>query len=332
MRNWWLAPFFIVLLAGCSVTIDPKDTDQETQEVSGAKSEQEDEELQESAEETDVVNDASRRQMMKEMEEQKEDSSQEQVVEEDTGVATFTEIIEGIFQIEFPFTKQGETIEYLALGDSLTRGVGDQYDRYGYTGRLSEALEEWPEVKEVVLDNRGKNGRRSDQLLALLKKGYYDEELQAADFISVSVGGNDVMKIVKKDLLNLKADAFLKEIPKYYDRYYQIIEEIRKRNADVPIMLVGFYNPFLMITDEPSEFEVIMDGFNGAIEKIAEEDVNACFVPVADLFETDLDMVYHTDFFHPNATGYENITNRIKETLVECDLEAMSDGALGIRE
>lgn len=322
MRNWWLAPFFIVLLAGCSVTIDPKNSEQETQEVSGAKPEQED-----VAEEIDIVNDASRREMMEKIEAAKKAAEEEEVTS-----ASFTEIIEGIFHIELPFRKRGEEIQYLALGDSLTKGIGDEYDRFGYTGRLSEILEEWPEVKEVILDNRGKNGRRSDQLLALLKKGHYDEELQAADFISISVGGNDVMKIVKKNLLDLKAEAFLEEIPKYYSRYSEIVKEIRKRNADVPILLVGFYNPFLNITDEPSEFDVIMDGFIGSIEQVAAEDVNACFAPVADLFVDDLDMVYHTDFFHPNATGYDNMTSRIKETLVECDLEAMSDGALGIRE
>lgn len=322
MRNWWLAPFFIVLLAGCSVTIDPKNSEQETQEVSGAKPEQED-----VAEEIDIVNDASRREMMEKIEAAKKAAEEEEVTS-----ASFTEIIEGIFHIELPFRKRGEEIQYLALGDSLTKGIGDEYDRFGYTGRLSEILEEWPEVKEVILDNRGKNGRRSDQLLALLKKGHYDEELQAADFISISVGGNDVMKIVKKNLLDLKAEAFLEEIPKYHSRYSEIVKEIRKRNADVPILLVGFYNPFLNITDEPSEFDVIMDGFIGSIEQVAAEDVNACFAPVADLFVDDLDMVYHTDFFHPNATGYDNMTSRIKETLVECDLEAMSDGALGIRE
>lgn len=327
MRNWWLAPFFIVLLAGCSVTIDPKESEQETQKVSGAKPEQED-----VAEDIDIVNDASRRQMMDEIAEANENENKYENAEEESKTASFTEIIEGIFHIELPFNNRGKVIQYLALGDSLTKGVGDEYDRYGYTGRLSEVFEEWPEVKEVVLDNRGKNGRRSDQLLALLKKGHYDEELQVADFISVSVGGNDVMKIVKKDLLNLKAESFFKEIPKYHLRYSEIVEEIRKRNADVPILLVGFYNPFLNITDEPSEFESIMNGFNGSIEKVANADVNACFVPVADLFMDDLDMVYHTDFFHPNANGYENMTGRIKETLVECDLEAMSDGALGIRE
>jgi len=321
MRNWWLAPFFIVLLAGCSVTIDPKQSEQETQEVTGAKSEQEEVE-----QEIDIVNEASRRVMMEKIEAEKEAAAEEE------SEATFTEILEGIFHIELPFTNRGEPVEYLALGDSLTKGLGDQFNRYGYTGRISDIFEEWPAVSKVILDNRGKNGRRSDQLLALLKKGHYDEELQAADFISVSVGGNDVMKIVKKDLLNLKADAFLKEIPKYHSRYSSIVAEIRKRNADVPIMLVGFYNPFLNITDEPKEFGMIMDGFNGSIEQVANADVNACFVPVADLFVTDLDMVYHTDFFHPNATGYENITARIKETLVECDLESMSDGALGIKE
>ena len=43
------------------------------------------------------------------------------------------------------------------------------------------------------------------------------------------MGGNDVMKVVKHDLFNLKRDAFDKELKAYKKRYSKIVEGIRAK-------------------------------------------------------------------------------------------------------
>ncbi len=255
-------------------------------------------------------------------------------IEEAEDKSKLRELMESVFQLEWGSRKEtgAQPIQYLALGDSLTRGIGDETGKHGYTKRLSQAIEEWPAVSEVVLDNRGKNGRRSDQLLALIKKGHYDAELAEADLVTVTMGGNDVMKIVKKDLFSLKKEMFDKEMVKFEERYRKIVEEIRKRNSEVPIVLIGFYNPFSIITDEYTPFETIIDEWNMTIAQIASNDQNACFVPTSDLFETNEEMVYHTDFFHPNASGYDRMTARIIQYMKVCDIEEMSAGRIGFEE
>lgn len=187
-------------------------------------------------------------------------------------------------------------------------------------------------VEEVELDNRGKNGRRSDQLLSLLKRGHYDEELEKANIVTITLGGNDVMKIVKKNLFSMKKSMFDKELPKFAKRYEQVIAEIRRVNPEVPIILVGFYNPFSIVVDEITPFDPIISEWNDEIEKLAATDENACFVSVEDLFVSNEDMVYHVDFFHPNSTGYDRMTKRIIESMQQCDIEQMSDGLLGFEE
>lgn len=226
--------------------------------------------------------------------------------------------------------QQGQELFYLAMGDSLTRGIGDEEKLYGWTGRLAEKMGAWPAVASVELDNRGKNGRRSDQLLKLLQKGHYDEQLEKADLLSISIGGNDVMKIIKKDLFSLNTTTpFEKELEAYKERYEDIIAYIRARNATAPLIILGFYNPFTLITDEHNDFNEVMDRFNSVMEAQALQDVNACFIPVEDLFLTNDDLVYHTDFFHPNAQGYDNMTNRAIVTLELCNIQEMSDGQIG---
>ncbi len=242
--------------------------------------------------------------------------------------------LEEFFQLDWLSRKEldAREIHYLALGDSLTQGVGDEFNQNGYTQRLSEKLERWPAISSVQLDNRGKRGRRTDQLLALLEKGHYDEELAQADLITITMGGNDVMKIVKSDIFSLRKEMFDAERGDFNARYEKIVAEIRARNSEVPIILIGFYNPFSIVTDEVTPFESIIREWNGDIELLANTDEYACFVPVSDLFETNEDMVYHTDFFHPNAAGYEKMTERMAITMKQCGVEEMSDGLLGFEE
>ncbi len=253
------------------------------------------------------------------------DNQSERLSEEDNN-AIIEQTIEDLNIFDWSERKviQAENIYYLALGDSLTRGVGDETNQYGFTGLLAKEMEKSPIVLSVELDNRGKNGRRSDQLLDLLENGYYDEEIKKASFITISLGGNDVMKIVKSDLFNLKSTMFDEELPSFVKRYNEIIRLIREK-TDVPIVLVGFYNPLSILTKEIKPFETIIDNWNGEIEKLSNNIQNVCFVPIDDLFSSNVDMVYHTDFFHPNANGYKLMAERIIETMPSCNIEQINN-------
>lgn len=249
------------------------------------------------------------------------------VVEEDSVVKNFIELF-------FPEEKVvlAKPLKLLSLGDSLTDGVGDEYKKDGYVGRLAQSLETWPSISVVEVDNRGKRGRRSTTLLELLKEGHYDKELQEVQLITMTMGGNDVMKVVKEDLLSLKRERFDKERVKYAKRYTEILANIRERNKTVPIILIGFYNPFSIVTEENNEFDTIIDEWNNVMEELASEDPRACYVEVSDLFDSNDDMVYHSDFFHPNASGYEKMTERIVSTISDCGMEQLIKEAQGFKE
>lgn len=298
---------FVLSLAGCSVTIDSKNSESTSDELS----------QEQQQDETNVT-----------------DSVSEQNSEQDQDSNGFIDLLENVFNIDWSTRVdiEAKDVKYLALGDSLTRGVGDETQDFGYTIRLQKELEKWPAVKQVELDNRGKNGRRSDQLLALLQKGHYDEEIADADLITLTLGGNDVMKVVKKHLFSMQKSMFDKALPKFMVNYEEIMEEIRMRNPEVPIILVGFYNPFSIIVDETTPFDPIINEWNIEIEKMAQQDENACFVSIEDLFISNEDMVYHVDFFHPNSAGYERMTRRIIETMQQCNIKEMSDGLFGFEE
>ncbi len=221
-----------------------------------------------------------------------------------------------------------EDVTLVGLGDSLTQGVGDERKMSGYLGRLATKINTFQGVREVKLYNEAKRGKRSDQLLKQLLSNELDESIQKADIIVMTIGGNDIMRIVKKDLFHLRVDVFDQELLEYTKRYGQILAEIRSINPTAPIILMGLYNPFSIVTDEVNEFDEIITSWNKAIFNFAYSDINACFVPVDDLFNSNANMVYHTDFFHPNSKGYEQMTDRIIESIEACGLNKLTNGEM----
>ncbi|MDN3438763.1 GDSL-type esterase/lipase family protein [Planococcus sp. APC 3900] len=207
-----------------------------------------------------------------------------------------------------------------ALGDSLSQGVGDEENLGGYTGRVAAEIRTWPGVEGVAVENTAKRGRRSDQLLAMFQQGELTGPVAEADYLSLTIGGNDVMRIVKRDLFSLNMQAFEDELILYENRFENIFTAIRSINPTVPIIVMGIYNPFSLITDEVEEFDQIIASYNEAMQDSAEADPQACFVPVSDLFEGNKNLVYHTDFFHPNSKGYDLMSERILERMEECGL------------
>lgn len=228
------------------------------------------------------------------------------------------------FELNQMFIPENKTL--VGIGDSLTQGVGDERKMGGYLSRLAIELADFEGVLDIEVENEAKRGRRSDQLLTQLKSGKIDDTIKKADIIVMTIGGNDIMSIVKQDIFRLRVDAFEKELIKFTKRYEDILKEIRILNPDASIILVGLYNPFSIVTDEDNEFDQILINWNQSISNFAYSDINACFVPVDDLFNSNSNMVYHTDFFHPNSKGYEQMTNRILKSLKTCGLKQLSNG------
>lgn len=63
-----------------------------------------------------------------------------------------------------------EVIHYTAIGDSLTEGIGDLTNSGGFVPLVARDLQEQYHLNGVQIDNFGKNGDRSDQILKRIKK------------------------------------------------------------------------------------------------------------------------------------------------------------------
>jgi lysophospholipase L1-like esterase len=203
----------------------------------------------------------------------------------------------------------------ISAGDSLTEGVGDSTDQGGYLPYLKTMLEKEKGIKEVDFYNYGVTGNRTTQLLKRLHSQEIKNMLPKVDMVILTIGGNDLMKVVKNNISNLQLSVFTKEKELYITHLEQIMDTIVQGNPNVSIVLVGLYNPFSQVFSNIQEMNDIVSNWNHAGQTVIANYPNAYFVNVEDLFlNTNEDLLY-TDNFHPNDKGYELIAGRLSQTL-----------------
>lgn len=132
---------------------------------------------------------------------------------------------------------QKEVIHYTAIGDSLTEGIGDLTNSGGFVPIVADDLKEHYNLNGVQTDNFGKNGDRSDQILKRIKeKPEIQKHFASADVITLTVGGNDLMKVISSNIFDLKVSSFNRPQKAYQRRVRRLLEEIREYNEKVLFM------------------------------------------------------------------------------------------------
>ncbi|MFM0585861.1 SGNH/GDSL hydrolase family protein [Streptococcus suis] len=224
------------------------------------------------------------------------------------------------------------SFRYVALGDSLTEGVGDTTGQGGFVPLLAQSLTN-DYGYEVDYKNFGVSGNTSNQILKRMKEdGELISYLKTADLLTLTVGGNDLRKAIIKNIANLKVSTFDKPAKDYGKRLDTIIKTARKNNPNLPIYVVGIYNPLYLNFPELTEMQTIVDNWNAMTEQITEKYQHVYFVLINDLFYKGLEgeagisqngsqvtnnLLYEEDSFHPNNTGYEIMKKAILERMNE---------------
>lgn len=228
---------------------------------------------------------------------------------------------------------------YVALGDSLTQGVGDSTGQGGFVPLLSQSLTN-EYGYELTTDNYGVSGNTSQQILKRMKEDpEIGTSLKNAQLMTLTVGGNDLRKIILDNILELEVDTFDQPQEDYSQRLEEIITLARKDNPDLPIYVLGIYNPFYINFPEMTEMQIIVDNWNQTTEETVSELDRVYFVPINDLLYLGIDgqggiseedssevqetnnLLYEEDHFHPNNTGYEIMKEAVMEKIRETKKE-----------
>lgn len=235
-------------------------------------------------------------------------------------------------------------LHYVALGDSLTEGVGDQSERGGFVPIVAEDLQSRYNLSSIEVDNYGVSGDRSTQILKRLQKDeHLRKNLEDADFISLTVGGNDLMKVFQDNFFSLTVKKFVKPRTKYTQRIETLLNEIRELNPTAPIYMMGIYNPFYLNFPDIEDMQTIVDEWNEATKETVTSFEKTYFIPINDLLyqgldqkvgiESNLDetaetgssnslglannVLYEEDKFHPNNIGYQLMAKALRDELIK---------------
>ncbi|WP_379970731.1 SGNH/GDSL hydrolase family protein [Ectobacillus sp. sgz5001026] len=209
-------------------------------------------------------------------------------------------------------TKKPDTLQIISLGDSLTRGVGDN-EGLGYIGRLRSSLETDYKQK-VALNNLAVSGARTPELLKQLSDNGVRYSISRANVIMITIGGNDVFPgwqtIGETDLTQFHPD-----VATFQENVKKIITEIREINPDSPIYWLGLYNPFEDVPELKGSGSVAID-WNNALIKSTIDSKGVYIVPTYDLFQGRTKDLLFSDHFHPNNKGYTLMANRLLQDVV----------------
>jgi lysophospholipase L1-like esterase len=201
----------------------------------------------------------------------------------------------------------------LVLGDSLARGTGDETGK----GFASDVFETLKKGRPVDIANLAVNGAESRDVLKVLDSENVRRLAASADWILLSVGGNDLSHAVPREAAAMTS-APLEEIvlsrARYAGNLRQILSRLREANPRAPIYLLGLYDPF---GDEGPRARVgasVILSWNTLIEETALSFPQVSVVPTFDLFYGRADRLA-VDRFHPNSRGHQAIADRILQLL-----------------
>jgi lysophospholipase L1-like esterase len=199
----------------------------------------------------------------------------------------------------------------VALGDSLTRGTGDETGK-GYVGDVIDEMKKRTK-QPVTLLNLGINGQRSDQLKKQVQQKEVQRQIQRADILLVTIGGNDLFR-GGQGLMDFQTTNVAAVEKKYLENLTFIFQQIRATNTNANVFFVGLYNPFINLK-EGKEISKLIRRWNYDSAEISATFPKVVFVPTFDLFELKVNDYLYSDKFHPNTKGYRLIAERVAALL-----------------
>ncbi|KIL51391.1 hypothetical protein KP77_09030 [Jeotgalibacillus alimentarius] len=196
--------------------------------------------------------------------------------------------------------------ELVALGDSLTYGIGDQSGA-GYAENLEEVINDIRE-EPLTVYNYGIPGQQTDGLLSQLQDEDVKATLKNAEYFTIFIGTNDLIKKNGGDLNPLYDDRIQAGKADYEKNLEKILTIIREENPEAPILFLGLFNPY----PENNEIQQVIDDWNALSKQMLEEYPRVKFIATDGILK-EKSTEYFSDALHPNKRGYELITKKMIE-------------------
>ncbi len=192
------------------------------------------------------------------------------------------------------------SISYLALGDSLTEGIGAaSLDRHW----VSQYFRHLAHSEHCSLRNLGVSGMTSRELYSLINIPSFTRLIPRSTHITITTGGCDFIELYENNSLSF--GKLLKVTRNVLTQVEQILAQIRTLAPQAQIQILGFYLPipaYKLGEKRAVSFAQMMNKCYGNIG----QKFQAQLINPFDTFFKRFD--YFVDEVHPNQAGYDAIS------------------------
>ena len=211
---------------------------------------------------------------------------------------------------------------YLVLGDSIAYGSGLANPNEAVYGKIVADTNGYDYANDAI------PGFTTAALLSLMETDRVKADVEKADIISISIGGNNYLV---GNLPQMMVDCLVKNDTAIYDEvaegYYAdlcvIFDYIKGLNPDAVILMQTLYNPQVSYMGEVYQHGV--DRINECVNRYNEEHPGVIEIVDVAARLTDHDTDFAADRVHPSAAGNEKIAVAVLEKLAELGLGAATE-------
>lgn len=176
-------------------------------------------------------------------------------------------------------------VKLVAVGDSLTYGQGDEKKDGGYVGIIKQKIQHKYTKTKVSTVNYGVSGDRSDQILSRINsQKQIRKDLKNADVIVMTVGGNDLMQTLEKDIMMQSQSQIQSSINQSQKKYEQKLRDlfttVRKENRRAPIFVLSIYNPVYTYFPDVTTINNSISQWNRATDNVTKDYSKMHFVNI----------------------------------------------------
>lgn len=204
----------------------------------------------------------------------------------------------------------------VGLGDSLTRGIGDEKG-IGYLGLVRQQLLE--KNSSVQITNLAISGQTSSQLVEQLKQPQVQNQLAGAEWITLTIGGNDLKNNIE-GFEKLDTTKVEKSREAFTNHLKEILTSIRTQNPESPIFLFSLYNPYGDLEESQLTSQTVMK-WNETIQSASSAFPEVIVIPTYDLFQLQPSKYLASDHFHPNHLGHQRFAARLMQVIQDNNQE-----------
>ena len=206
----------------------------------------------------------------------------------------------------------------VAIGDSITYGYAVE-ENQKYVNIIAEKLSESNETNCI---NLAINGLTTEGLIEELQKDGIEKQISKADYILMSIGGNDFLNIISNNnLMILSKNISLSETTNKMSENLNKICGILTTKSHAEILVVPLYNPYYeMIKSNENlinEYQEAKDIFCATLEKYDKVHV----MNITNDLEKAENLTEEFYDPHPNANGQKIIADSELKTIGELNIQ-----------